>query len=510
MRYRPQLCHILITLLTTTACSFSAEAPSIGLNANQMSIATGQPSLVLMSSGSTHIPVWSLSGGTVGQSVAGVVTGLPSDCAAVKVEIVVTTTDETTSPEFADVYRVHLSQMVNGAPFTERYALGKTVRTALPDEPFHSRTIVLESCYEIVPDAPLTVRIQREPGDPGDTFIKPTGLAAVKVTPLNALAKPHVVQDVPGYNSWPMLQAVGNKLVCVYGRGKGHTIDSDDRAVFARTSTDGGKTWTAETVVADASGYGEVAVGKGLDSTGAMLLWVRRIGKGGWNHDLYRTTDGITFTLVATPIVAVRPMQITDVFSVPNLGLMALWFGGDYSDKPTQSWGKMTSSDDGKTWTQTPIESGLLKADWPTEPAAVYLGDGKILAIARTETGPAQFQMISTDNGATWTRTRTNISDVAASTPSLILDAKTGLLSNYYYERGRGILRRRVVDPSRVFDHPLSWPGSEAVASGSKVTYDAGNANATVIGDTHLISFYSGKAPNTSVVVSEITAPAAR
>jgi hypothetical protein len=43
----------------------------------------------------------------------------------------------------------------------------------------------------------------------------------VKVTPLNALPKPHVVQDVSGYNSWPMIQAIGDKLVCVYGRGKG-------------------------------------------------------------------------------------------------------------------------------------------------------------------------------------------------------------------------------------------------------------------------------------------------
>ncbi len=499
-----------VTLLALSITSFAAEAISIGLNANDLSIATGQPSLVLMSSGSVHIPVWSLSGGTVGQSVAGVITGLPSDCVAVKVEIIVTTTDETTSPEFQDVYRVHLSQMVEGAPFIERYALGKPVRTALPAAPFHSRNIVLETFYEVVPDAPLTVRIQREPGDPGDTFIKPTGLAAVKVTPLQVLPKPHVVQDMPGYNSWPMLQAIGEKLVCVYGRGKGHTIASDDRAVYARTSTDGGKTWTAETVVADAPGYGEVAVGKGLDSTGAMLLWVRRIGKNEWNHDLYRSTDGITFTLVATPTLAVRAMQITDVFTVPKIGLMALWFGGDYSDKPTQSWGMMTSSDDGKTRKQTAIESGLLKADWPTEPAAVYLGNDKILAIARTETGPSQFQMISTDSGATWIRTRTNISDVAASTPSLILDAKTGLLSNYYYERGRGILRRRVVDPSRVFDHPLSWPGSEAVASGSKITYDAGNANATVIGDTHYLSFYSGKAPDTSVLVSEIAALAAK
>lgn len=501
-----QIPLLSLALLASAISSFAAEHSPIYLNANSLSIATGQPSLVLMSSGSTHIPVWSLSGSTVGQSVAGVVTGLPRECAAVKVEITVTSTAAETSPEFQDVYRVHLSQMVENAPFTERHALGKPVRTALPAAPFHSRTIVLESCYEVVPDAPLTVRIQREPGDPGDTFTKPTGLAAVKVTPLNAFVKPHVVQDVSGYNSWPMLQAIGEKLVCVYGRGKGHTIASDDRAVYARTSTDGGKTWTPETVVADAPGHGEVAVGKGLDAAGAMLLWVRRIGKE-WNHDLYRSTDGVTFTLVATPTLAVRPMQITDAFTVPKVGLMALWFGGDYSDKPTQSWGLMTSSDDGKTWTQTPIESGLIKADWPTEPAAVYLGDGKILAIARTETGPSQFQMISTDYGATWTRTRTNISDVSASTPSLILDAKTGLLSNYYYERGRGILRRRVVDPNVVFDHPLSWPGSEAVAIGSKVTFDAGNANATVIGDKHFVSFYSGKAPDTAVLVSVHPAP---
>ena len=133
-----------------------------------------------------------------------------------------------------------------------------------------------------------------------------------------------------------------------------------------------------------------------------------------------------------------------------------------------------------------------------------------LLAIARTETGPAQFQIVSADSGTTWTRTRTNISDVSASTPSLILDTKTGLLSNYYYERGRGILRRRVVDPNAVFDHPLSWPGSEAVATGSPVPWDAGNANATVIGDMHFVSFYSGKAPDTSVMVSEIPAPAGK
>ncbi len=490
-----------------------AESP-IYLSAKHMSIATGQPSLVNMSSGSTYIPVWSLSGGTAGQSVAGLVAGFPSGCAAVKVEIVVTTTDAATGPSDEDVYRVHLSQMVEDAAFTSGYLQGVPVRTPIPATPCFTRTITLESYYPVKPNAPLCVRVQREPGDPADSFTHPTGLAMVKVTPLEAPAKAHVVQDVSGYNSWPMIQALGEKLVCVYSRGTAHSIGDDARAVYARTSTDGGKTWTTETVVADTPGYGEVAVGKGLDSTGAMLLWVRRIGKE-WNHDLYRTTDGVKFEHVATPKLAVTPIQITDVFAVPTVGLMALWFAGDYRDDgPSHSWGKLTSSDNGTTWTQTPVESGLSKAEWPTEPSAVYLGNGRILAVARTELGStsstrAQFQMVSTDYGATWTRAQTNIGDVMASTPSLILDAETGLLSNYYYQRGRGILRRRVVEPDRVFNNPLNWPVSEAVATGSPVTFDAGNVNATVIRGAHVLAFYSGKAPDTAILVSVLPAPTA-
>ncbi|MDF1813799.1 MAG: sialidase family protein [Verrucomicrobiales bacterium] len=511
-----QFSLLYLSLLTAITVADEKRNPGgwqgtpVFLNASNMSIATGQPSLVLMSKGSTHIPVWSLSGGTTGQSVAGVVPGFPKEYAAVKVEIVVTSNDAKTSPDFADVYRVHLAQMVEGAPFTDRYALGKPVRTSLPAGPFHSRTIVLESFYEVVPNAPLTVRIQREPGDPGDTFVRPTGLSLVKITPLGALPKPSVVEEVSGYNSWPMIQAIGEKLVCTYSRGTAHQIHEAGRSVYARTSTDGGKTWTAETVVADTPGFGEVTVGKGLDSNGTMLLWVRRIKNDWkeWNHDLYRTTDGVTFTLVATPELAVQPMQITDVFPVPEVGLMALWFAGNYSKDAVHSWGKMISTDNGATWTQTTIESGLVKTDWPTEPAAVYLGNGRIFAVGRTESGgQSQFQMISSDHGATWKRERTNISDISASTPSLILDPETGLLSNYYYERGRGILRRRVVDPEAVFNNPLSWPGSEAVAVGSPVALDSGNANAAVIGDAHYISFYSGKAPDTAVLVSRIAAP---
>jgi hypothetical protein len=116
--------------------------------------------------------------------------------------------------------------------------------------------------------------------------------------------------------------------------------------------------------------------------------------------------------------------------------------------------------------------------------------------------------MVSTDYGKTWTRAPTNIGDVFCSTPSLIFDAETGLLSNYYYQRGKGgVLRRRVVAPDSVFGNPLTWSASEAVATGSESTFDAGNVNATTIRGTHYLSFYSGKAPDTAILVSALPAP---
>ena len=509
-------CLLLMGGVASEAVAQNADfgkASSYCLTANDMSIATGQPSLVLMSNGSTHIPVWSFSGGTVGQSVAGIVPGFSGNCAGVKVEIVVTTTDTETNPAFEDVYRVHLSQMTEDAAFTSRYVLGTPVRTTLPVAPFHSRTIVLESYYAVEPDIPLTVRIQREPGDPADSFTHSTGLAMVKVTPLNPLPQPHVVQDVSGYNSWPMIQAIGEKLVCVYSRGKGHNWSGGERAVYARTSSDNGKTWSSETVVVDMPDYTAAAIGKGLDSTGAMLLWVRRVGPE-WNHDLYRTTDGVMFTRVVTPPLAVMPIQITDVFAVPTVGLMALWFAGNYEDAgPTHSWGTLTSNDDGATWTQKVVESELTREQWPTEHSAVWLGDGRILAVARSQTSDistvrSQHQMVSSDYGATWKRAQTNIGDVLISTPSLILDAETGLLSNYYYHRSRGVLRRRVVEPDCVFNNPLCWPASEAVATGNEITPgDAGNVNAVAIKNTHFLAFYSGRAPDTAVLMSVVPAP---
>lgn len=323
-----------------------------------------------------------------------------------------------------------------------------------------------------------------------------------------SLPKVQTVQDVPGYNSWPMIQAIGNRLVCAYSRGSAHDIGEVVRGVYARTSSDGGKTWTAEVCVTNDPAFGEVTIGKGLDGTGAMLLWVR-CWSGNPHHDLYRTVDGVTFDRISTPELSPIPMQITDIFAVPGVGLMSLWFAGDYRADCRNSWGVITSRDGGRSWTQRTIEAGLEKCDWPTEQSAAYLGKGRILVIARTERGgKCQFQITSTDGGTTWTRTTTNIDDVCESTPSLIFDAQTGLVANYYYQRGRRQLKRRMVKADWIFDHPLAWPEPEVLAEGNEPRdYDAGNVNTTAMSDTHYAAYYTGSTTDTAVLVAATAAP---
>jgi len=314
-----------------------------------------------------------------------------------------------------------------------------------------------------------------------------------------------VVQDAPGYNSWPMVEAMGGKVVCAYSKGSAHTIDEGARGVYARTSVDGGQTWGDEVCVANDPSVGEVTIGKGLDSDGAMLFWVRRWGKAK-GHDLYRTTDGKTFVKIASPKFAPMPMQVTDVFHVPGVGLMSLWFAGAYGNmKDGHSWGTLTSADNGRTWTQRTIEDNLSKADWPTEPSAVYLGGGRILAIARTEVRDAQFQLTSVDGGKTWRRERTNIRDVVISTPSLIFDPTTGVVHNYYYQRGAKKLKRRTAKADDIFSRPTEWPEPDTLAEGKEVrSHDAGNVNATRYGGRHILAAYSGSPTNTAVFVVSV------
>lgn len=309
-------------------------------------------------------------------------------------------------------------------------------------------------------------------------------------------AEPLVVEDRAGYNSWSMIQSVGSRLVCAYSHGWGHNIFDKYRSAYARTSDDGGRTWSDEKPVVESAELGDVPIGKGLDQDGNMLLWIRSFGSAVKKHVLYRTADGVTFTPVAEPTFDPIPEQITDVFRIPEKGrLMALWFADEYYAGTGWSWGTLVSDDNGATWTQTTVESDFKSQnELPTEPSAVYLGNGRILCVARTEdhsSAARQHQMTSTDYGVTWTRRQTNIGDISYSTPSLVYDAASDYVTCYYYQRGAGLIRRRGCPVARVFDAADDWPDSDVVGAGSTVLSDAGNVNATAIGNVHYLTYYS-------------------
>ena len=496
-------------LCVVAACAAAYGGSPIYLTATDFVRATGNPSLVTWAKGSMHVPVWSLSGGTAGQSIAALTPPLPSDCSAVRVAIQVVNEDPTTTNAFTDVYRAHLAQVVDGRSLNWDAEVGKPVCTRL-SAPGKVRTVVLESYRKVTPGFPLSLRIQREPDDPGDTFTRPAGLLSATVTPFDPPAPAFVVQDVKGYNSWPMIQAVGDRLVCTYSRGSAHTIGEGARDAYVRVSTDGGRTWSPEVKFAADPQVGEVMIGKGVDCDGAALFWVRCMGRPRSHHDLYRTKDGVAFEKIAEPALDPFPMQITDVFKLPGGKLMSLWFATNYKQgEKSSSWGTLTSVDNGRTWEQKTVEAELEKGELPTEQSAVYLGNGRILALARTESGgtstASQFQLTSTDDGATWKRERTNIRDVQASTPSLIYDAEKGLVYNYYYERGRKVVKRRVACVDNVWNDPLAWPAGEAVAVGDEERpHDAGNVNAVAFGARHYLAYYSGTHADTTVYVAAV------
>ena len=69
--------------------------------------------------------------------------------------------------------------------------------------------------------------------------------------------------------------------------------------------------------------------------------------------------DGAVFEKISSPELEPAPIQITDIFHVPEKNrMMALWFAGDYQGK-SNSWGILISEDDGISWKQCVVEDKL-------------------------------------------------------------------------------------------------------------------------------------------------------
>ena len=318
----------------------------------------------------------------------------------------------------------------------------------------------------------------------------------------------YVVEDRAGYNAWPVINTLGDRLVISYSRGKAHAVSEGCRDAIVRTSSDGARSWTPERVFAGHPDICEGAEGSGHDSNGALLFWLRCWGRSSVTHELYRSSDAVRFERISVPKLDPFPMQVMDVVPVPEMGLVSLWFGGDYRAERGHSWGYLLSKDEGRTWSQVTVERDLPKSEWPTEQSLAYLGGGRLLAVSRVEniSGGCLGQLYSEDFGQTWRRTKTSITDVLESTPALLYDADEKMLTLYYFQRGAGLMKRRTARLSdAIADSMTAWSPPQVVAYGRKIRpYDSGNVKAVRHKGSDYLAYYAGDERDVSILVSVV------
>lgn len=311
----------------------------------------------------------------------------------------------------------------------------------------------------------------------------------------NVKNKGFYVSTDDGYNAFPFIGVVKDKLVCVYSVGKNHT-DNTSVDIFAKTSPNG-VIWSKAKKIISTENVRDTITGLGHDSLGIIYFWNRKGTpvNADCSFDLYKTSDGIVFTKKSSPVFDIKPSNIGDALHIPTVGVIS--FYNTYR-ATRNSYGYVLTKDGGETWSQIEIASPTTQSDTPTEIYGVYIGDGKIIALGRSEDSAAMFQIQSNDYGKTWETKKTNITDVYLSTPTLIY-GDDGYITVYYYNRADGKLKKRRAIASTVFESPSSWGEPSNIASGA-VGQDAGNANSVKFNGNNIIAYYSGTDTETSVI----------
>lgn len=222
----------------------------------------------------------------------------------------------------------------------------------------------------------------------------------------------YVAQNAPAsiasatYQSFPLiLRSNYGKVLLFYRDGADHATSKG--IVKMRISEDGGGNFGGETTIATDAVYDCRNVSGGITPTGRIVLFYMRYNfTSSTSFDqgfIYSDDDGSTWSNYQTIPSGTHSFfsPYGEMISIGNNKLMACWYG-ETPATPTYSTYVITSSDNGLTWssavavaTSTTLRYG--------ESSYAYLDGGVIVGHVRNSTGSPLYQVISTDNGATWT-----------------------------------------------------------------------------------------------------------
>lgn len=267
-----------------------------------------------------------------------------------------------------------------------------------------------------------------------------------------------------------------NSLLLFNRAGISHAADAG--VLDMRRSLDGGVTWSIPTTLFSSAGIDVRPNGGGLAPSGAIdyFFTTNNFGTGIFTCGYIRSVDnGVTWSNFIPVMTEANNMvywTYGNWINVPTKGLMQpVCFRTD--DDAQWGIGVIWSTDDGVTWSNIQNITALTTTPKLNEWSAVYLGNGKILGIIRSEVSTDPFyQTVSTDYGTTWsTPTATNIRGQGSgqqTSPVLISDGTYVKL--YFGGRGAVMMSQTysiTMLVSSVFNAPLAWstPQTEFVKS---------------------------------------------
>jgi Neuraminidase (sialidase) len=308
--------------------------------------------------------------------------------------------------------------------------------------------------------------------------------------------------------------------VCVYNDATAHGDAQDAaREIVATRSSDGGATWDTATTVVNTADE-DTTFGSGVDENGDVLVWCRHRGVDADDitYTLRRSTDhGETWSQISTPTLDPLPTIVDSIIHIPDVPTVGdrlmCWWSATLTTESERSYGVLYSDDNGTTWTQVVIATGVAQADQPTEVTLCYLGAGKIIGLGRNEDGgpnvvwtAPMLQATSDDHGDTWTVADSNITDSFRGRAALELHGTT--LRAYHWQRRVGILWMRQAEVDDIFAAPTVWPAARYIAGGAGGEFNAGYPDSTRNGDDEdVVAFYTGNDTVCTVRVAIVPPP---
>jgi len=200
------------------------------------------------------------------------------------------------------------------------------------------------------------------------------------------------------------------KLAIVYREGISHASVGDVGIIRIRTSIDSGNTWSEAITIQSDDTYDLRNVTGGVSPDGRLVVAIIRYDPGATSYSgfidaryIYSEDEGETWSdpaILSEPEGASNWYDFHGAMIAIGDGLVLLPAYGD--DGTNYSEYVLRSSDGGKTWDEPVTVATSTTLQWD-EASHVYLGNGTIVGLCRIHNDTTLRQVLSYDNGLTWT-----------------------------------------------------------------------------------------------------------